>query len=628
MSQVPSVPALDAAAPLPRGGWRALRRMLGYLGAYRGRLVGASFTIQVGNWMQLAFAIVAGCLVDGTLNRAEATGNVWTVWLREWIRLENINVIGVILAVCMTAVVVSRYFELAWFYELGERAVARLRRDLFDRLVHLPMAYYAGHRVGEIASRLLTDLTQVHEHWVNDIRQIQTHGTIVLGSLVLMAITSLSLTAVLAVVAPITVVGAILIGKKIRSGATESQARLGDSAVILEETLQGIQHVKVNAVEQWEIARYDESLQRAVAPAVRAARHRAAFICSVASVLLASWVFLMWHGSRLIESRPGHPSELSPGAFQTFMFLVFYAASSAGTLAEVFSRAPKAMAAAERVIEILDEPAEDPDHEATTLFPRLQGAVEFRGVSFSYASRPDLPVLQDIVLSVAPGECVALVGSSGAGKSTLVSVLCRLFEPAAGEVLIDGRPAVKYPLHWLRSQTAFVPQEILLFGGTVRENIAYGRPDTPLEQIRAAAAKARALEFIDALPQGFDTRVGDRGSTLSGGQRQRLALARAILRDPAILILDEATSALDSHNERLIQEALEDVMKGRTTFIIAHRLSTVRRVDRIVVMEQGRIVETGTHAELHARGGAYRRLCDHQYFDGNVAAGQDADPPA
>jgi ABC-type multidrug transport system fused ATPase/permease subunit len=589
--------------------------MLRFLGGHRRRLIGACLAIQLGNWLQLAFAIGAGCLVDGTLGLSDRGGNFWTERLRPWLKIENINFIGGALAALMVIVVITRYFELAWFHELGERAIARLRETLFAQLVRFPMAFYSRHRVGDLASRLLTDLAQLQENWVSDLRQVQTHGTIVVGSVVLMAFTSLKLTMALTVVAPITIIGGFLIGKQIRRGSAHTQARLGDAAVILEETLQGIQHVKVNAAETWETERYRRSLLAALKPAIRAAQHRALFICVVAFVLLAAWVFLMWQGSRLIEVRPGHPRELSPGAFNTFMFLVFYAMSSAGTLAEVFSRMPRAVASAERVSELLDESSEPADEAEGSHLPRLRGEVAFQDVQFSYPSRSDQPVLRGVTLEVPAGEKVALVGSSGAGKSTLASLVCRLFEPTSGFVLIDGRPATDYPLHWLRSQTAFVPQEIILFGGSIGENIAYGRPDTPIHEIRAAAAKARALEFIDAMPDGLDTLVGDRGSRLSGGQRQRLALARAILRDPAILILDEATSALDSQNESRIQEALEEVMQGRTTFIIAHRLSTVRRVDRIVVLDAGRVVETGSHSELYARGGAYRDLCDHQYFD-------------
>lgn len=606
--------------------------MLSFLGGQRRRLACGAAAIQVGTWLQLLFSVGAGGLIDGTLGRADLPGNIWADTLRPWLQFDDINRVGVALAVIMVCVVVARYFEFAWFFEAGERAIAGLRQALFARLVHLPMTFYAQRRVGDLASRLLTDLTQVQEHWVNDLRQVQAHGTVVVGSLTLMIITSAKLSIVFAVVVPITIIGAVLIGKHIRREARLTQARLGETAVILEESLQGIQHVKVNAAEAWEVARYAASLERALGPALRGGRQRALFICVVAMVLLSAWVFLMWQGSSLIQGGPGRPPELSPGSFTTFMFCVALAMSSGGTLAEVASRLPKATAAAARVAEVLDEPDELAGPAVPAPVGRLRGAVEFSGVGFAYPSRPGKPVLEGIDLVVRAGEKIALVGPSGAGKSTLAALVCRLFDPQQGAVLIDGRPARDYPLQWLRGQMAFVPQEILLFGGTIAENIAYGKPDTPLEAIRAAAAQARALEFIDALPQGLKTPVGDRGSRLSGGQRQRLALARAILRDPAILILDEATSALDSQNESLIQEALDDVMATRTSFIIAHRLSTVRRVDRIVVLVEGRVVETGTHTELHARGGVYRELCDHQYFDpdgerpGSVVVGQGPGP--
>lgn len=623
-TSLPEGAASEGKEPLQEtaGGVRGLFRLLRYLGGHKKKLLGAAVAIQLGNWLQLLFAVAAGSLVDGTLGPAVAApgSSIWGTRLGGWLKLDSINHIGLVLGVMAFIVVWCRYLELAWFGELGERAIARLRRDVFARLVRLPLAWHVSRRIGEVASRVMTDLAQVQEHWVNDLRQFQTHGTIVLGSIVLMCLTSLKLTAVLAVVGPITVIGAVLIGRQLRRGASQTQARLGEAAVILEETLQGIQHVKVNAAEAWEIERYEKSLNTALIPAVKAVRQRALFICAVAFLLFGAWVFLMWQGSRLVQDSPTHSRELSPGDFTSFMFLVAFTMSSAGVLAEVASRIPKAMAAAGRVFAVLDQPEEQ---DAASEGPpgRLRGEVTLQQVDFAYATRPDLPVLREITLHVKAGEKIALVGPSGAGKSTLAALIGRLFEPVSGTLLIDGRPAHEYPLGWLRGQMAYVPQEILLFGGTIAENIAYGRPGLRQEEIRAAVAQARALDFIEALPQGFDSTVGDRGARLSGGQRQRLALARAILRDPAILILDEATSALDSQNERLIQEALEEVMKGRTTFIIAHRLSTVRRVDRIVVMVEGRVVEVGTHAELYARGGVYRNLCDHQYFETGMAGG-------
>ncbi|MGI8604363.1 MAG: ABC transporter ATP-binding protein [Verrucomicrobiales bacterium] len=605
--------------------WRSGFRLLTFLQKYRRKLIAAAIAIQVGNLLQLLFAVVAGSLVDGTLGLTNQGGNVWTPWLKSILQVENINVVGATLGVLMLVVVFCRYFELTWFYELGERAIADLRVAVFSRLMYLPMGFFTRRRVGDLGSRLLSDLAHVQEHWINDLRQLQTHGTIVIASLALMALTSLKLMAALAVVAPVMILAAVLLGRFIRRRASESQTRLGESAVILEESLHGIQNVKVCATEEWEVSRYQRSLNHALLPAIRGARHRALFICIIVLALLGAWVFMMWHGSRLIEQRPDHPRELSPGAFFNFMFLVGFVLSSGGTLAELFSRLPRAIASAARVHELLEEEPEHPDAPSSPPPPatKIRGGVVFDEIEFFYPGRPAAGVLRGISLEIEPGENVALVGPSGAGKSTLASLVCRLFDPTSGRILIDGRPATDYPLHWLRSQMAFVTQEVMLFGGTIAENIAYGKPDVPLDEIRIAAEKARALDFIDAMPDKFQTRVGDRGSRLSGGQRQRIALARALLRDPAILILDEATSALDSENERLVQEALDELMAERTTFIIAHRLSTVRKADRILVLEEGRVVESGTHAELYNLGGAYRRLCDHQYFDlePNAASG-------
>ncbi|MFN0127651.1 MAG: ABC transporter ATP-binding protein [Verrucomicrobiales bacterium] len=605
-----------------RSGSKDLRRLVSFLGGQGTRLLLGALAIQVATWLQLVFSVAAGGLVDGTLRRPDDAGNVWSHWLRPWFRFDEINHVGFALAVIMTCVVGARFFEYTLFFEAGERAIVRLREALFTRLMHLPMGFFARRRVGDLAGRLLTDLTQVQEHWVNDLRHLLSHGTVVLGSLALMLVTSPRLSLVLALVIPITMVGAVAIGKRIRAEARLTQTRLGESAVILEESLQGIQHVKVNAAETWEVNRFAASLARALAPALRGGRQRALFVALVALVLLGAWVFLMWHGSRMIQGGPGRPAELSPGAFTTFMFCVAFAMSSGGSLAEVVSRVPRAMAAAGRVCEVLDEAAEPAGPAEAPPTGRLRGEVEFSDVWFAYSTRPEEPALRGITLRVRAGEKVALVGASGAGKSTLASLVCRLFDPQQGAIAIDGRRVASYPLPWLRNQLAFVPQEILLFGGTIAENIAYGKPDASPQAIRDAAAQARALDFIEALPQGFDTLVGERGSQLSGGQRQRLAVARAILRDPAILILDEATSALDSQNESQIQEALDGVMATRTCLVIAHRLSTVRRVDRIVVLAGGRIVETGTHAELHALGGVYRELCDHQYFDPGVESPQ------
>ncbi len=608
MSDAPRQPGKNP----PRSGFGRLLRTLAP--KHRGRFWLGIAAIQIGNLGQLAFPLAAGALVDGTLGWTDRRGNVWTPWLARWIDVADINAVGLALAVMAGVVIVCRFVEMALFFEMGERSLAELRLETFSRLIRLPMGFFHRQRVGDLGSRLIDDLGLVRDFWVNDARIILTNGVVAAGSLALMAATSLKLALILGAVTPIAAGLAYWLGRRIRHVAHESQQRLGSSSAILEETLHGIQHVKTSGAEAWAESRYRSALLAALEPLVRVGRQRAALICLIVALVLVAWVFLMWYGSSLIVDQPGHPRELLPGAFTSFMFYVAFCASSAGQLAEVISRVFKSIGAATRLFEVLDEPVESFNGRPSPA-DRLRGAVRFDAVDFDYAGRPEAPVLRGITLDVKPGERIAIVGSSGAGKSTLVALIARLYDPTGGTLWIDGKPAADYPLGWLRGQIAFVPQEVLLFGGSVAENIGYGMPGATPEQIEAAARRVRALDFIRALPHGFDAAVGDRGSRLSGGQRQRIALARALLRDPGILILDEATSALDRENEQLVQEALEEASRGRTTFIVAHHLATVQRADRIVVLEAGRIVEMGPPATLYAAGGAYRRLCEAAFFD-------------
>jgi ABC-type multidrug transport system fused ATPase/permease subunit len=589
----------------------ALRRLGSVLQPERWRLILATAAIHVGNLVQLSFPIVTSFLVDRTMGLSGGAGNVYSGYIQQWFESLTLHQVGLWLALVMIIVVGCRFIEQALFHSCGERAMSRLRAQIFQKLLRAPLAFHARHRVGEVVSRLLGDLTQVQEHWVNDLRQIQTHGITVIGSLILMTITAPKLALVLAAAVPLCVGVGIFFGKRLRREAQSSQARAAESAIILEETLQGIQTVKACGADEWEIARYQRSLAEGLRPAVRGARQRALFLCGIVFVMLSAWIYLMWHGSRMIEVRPDHSRELTPGAFTAFMFFLGFTLSSGGTLAEVFSRWPKALSAAGRVIDLLDTPSETDAPNAIS-GQRLRGQVSLKNVSFEYPGRLHVSVLCDISLEVAPGERIAIVGASGAGKSTLVALIARLYDATHGTIELDGRSVSAYARAWLRRQIAFVPQEVILIGGTIEENIAYGDVEASPEKIRTAADQAHARDFIEALPDGWQTVVGERGSQLSGGQRQRVALARAFVRDPSILILDEATSALDAENELLVQAALTQLSEGRTTFIIAHRLATVRRADRIVVMDSGRLVEVGTHAELYAAGGRYRQLCDHQ----------------
>jgi len=408
------------------------------------------------------------------------------------------------------------------------------------------------------------------------------------------------------------IVVAVAFGRKTRKIYREAQDRLADTATIVEETLQGIVNVKAFANEGYELNRYHEGLGRFLTTTLRGARLRAAFISFIIFALFGFIVLVLWSGARLLQR-----GEITFGDLTRFGLYTTFVAGAMGQFAELYSQLQKAIGATQRVRELLHETGEVEvllgPAPASTL-PRLRGDVVFENVHFTYPSRTGVEVLHAISLAAKSGQRIALVGPSGAGKSTIISLLLRLYDPTVGRLLIDGQDARDYRLTELRSQMSMVPQEVLLFGGSIAENIAYGKPGASDEEIERAARQANAHDFIQAFPEGYATLVGDRGIKLSGGQRQRVAIARAILKNPAILILDEATSSLDSESERLIQEALETLMQGRTSFIIAHRLATVRHVDRIIVIAGGRVVESGTHQELQAlEDGVYRRLAALQF---------------
>jgi ATP-binding cassette subfamily B protein len=429
----------------------------------------------------------------------------------------------------------------------------------------------------------------------------------------MIALTSGRLTAVMLGTLPLLIAAAVFFGRRLRRFSRETQDQLAATNTIVEETLQAIASVKAFANEAFELGRYERANARVLAAALSAARWRAVFVAFFIIALFGGIVIVLWFGASLLQS-----GGISAGQLTRFVLYTTFVAGAMGQAAELFSQIQKTVGATQRVRELLREPTETSPAPATPAAAppagRLRGEVAFEGVSFQYPSRPDVGVLHEVSLAARAGERIALVGPSGAGKSTLTALLLRFYAPASGRLLIDGRDARDYPLLWLRGQMAIVPQDVLLFGGTIAENIVYGRPGADDAAVREAARLANADEFISAFPEGYATLVGDRGIQLSGGQRQRIAIARAILKNPAILILDEATSSLDSESERLVQIALERLMQGRTTFIVAHRLSTIRTADRIAVLESGRVVELGNHVELSAKpDGLYRRLSSLQF---------------
>jgi ATP-binding cassette subfamily B protein len=588
-------------AKLDRETLRQALEIFRYLRPYRGRFSAALAALFASSLLSLSFPYLAGSIIDAAVLHTKGSGSMAGAD-RTALLLMGILALQASLA----------FFHSLSFATVGQRSLVDLRRDTYARLISLPMTFFAQRRVGELASRLSSDLIQIEDTLINILPQFLRQTTILIGGIALIAVTSLQLTGILLLSLPVLTAAAVVFGRKTRKISREAQDRLADTATIVEETLQGIVNVKAFANEGYELNRYHAGLGRFLTSTLRAARLRSAFIAFIIFALFGGIVLVLWSGARLLEQ-----GEITFGELTRFGLYTTFVAGAMGQFAELYSQLQKAIGATQRVRELLRETGEvqallGPTPPST--LPRLRGDIVFENVHFTYPSRPGVEVLHAINLAATSGQRIALVGPSGAGKSTLISLLLRLYDPSMGRLLIDGRDARDYRLTELRSQMSMVPQEVLLFGGSIADNIAYGKPGASTEEIAQAAQQANAHEFIEAFPEGYATLVGDRGIKLSGGQRQRVAIARAILKNPAILILDEATSSLDSESERLIQEALETLMRGRTSFIIAHRLATVRHVDRIIVIVAGRVVESGTHEELQAlEDGVYQRLAALQF---------------
>jgi ATP-binding cassette subfamily B protein len=594
--------------PTPRITGQTLRDALNlgrYLLPYRFKFIAAFVCLGLSSLMGLSFPYVAGSLVDSALARY----GLPDVGLPRF----GVNAIAGLLVVVLAAQAAFSFIQSFWFNEVGSRALTDLRRDTYARLIRLPMTFHTQRRVGELSSRIAADLSQMQETLVGTVPQFLRQLATLVGGIALIAITSGRLTLVMLCSLPPLIVVAVVFGRWIRKTAREAQDRLADSNVIVEETLQGIASVKAYTNEAYEQGRYHNTLIGALTATLRGARHRGAFGAFVTFALFGAIVLVLWYGARLVQA-----GDLTVGELTRFMLYTMFVGGAMGSFAELFSQVQRTLGATQRVRELLNETPEisvasSMDGEVASGF-KVAGDVRFEEVTFSYPSRKDTQVLGGVSLHARAGERVALVGPSGAGKSTIVSLLLRFYDPAGGRILIDGKDARDYELLDLRRQIAIVPQDVLLFGGSIADNIAYGRPGASQSEIEEAARKANAHGFITGFPQGYQTLVGERGIQLSGGQRQRVAIARAVLKNPAILILDEATSSLDSESESLVQEALETLMEHCTSVIIAHRLATVRTADRIFVVKDGVVVEDGTHDELVEREeGIYRTLSALQF---------------
>jgi ABC-type multidrug transport system fused ATPase/permease subunit len=497
--------------------------------------------------------------------------------------------------------VVFSFLRVYLFTYVGEHALADMRRDVYKRMVMMPMNFFAQRRVGELSSRISSDLSQIQDAVTSLLAELLRGVLVLVIGIGLILYLSTKLTLVMLSVVPVMVVAAVIFGKSIRKLARKAQDQLADSNIIVQETLQGISNVKSFTNEWYEVGRYVTSLKEVVRLAVTNGKYRGFFTSFMVFSIFGTIVLVVWYGTSILDI----------ASLTAFVVYTAFVGGSMAGFADLYSQLQKTLGATQRVREILKEPVEDitMTDEPVEEKNKLKGAVSMQQIAFSYPSRKEIQVLNDVTVTAAPGEQIAIVGPSGAGKTTISALLLRFYDPENGEIFFDGRPAHTIPISQLRKQMALVPQDVLLFGGSIRENIAYGKPDAAQQDIEAAAKKANAHDFIMSFPEGYETIVGERGVKLSGGQRQRVAIARAILKDPVILVLDEATSSLDSASEVLVQEALENLMKNRTSFVIAHRLSTIRNADKIVVLDKGTVKEMGTHQELlNLPDGLYKNL--------------------
>tara|TARA_R110002072_G_scaffold73726_2_gene175187 strand:- start:797 stop:2581 length:1785 start_codon:yes stop_codon:yes gene_type:complete len=520
--------------------------------------------------------------------------------------IENINQIALLLLGVFFLNAIFSYFRIYLFAIVTQKTLASLRQATYEQLIRLKMSFYAERRVGELTSRISSDISLLQETLTTTIAEFIRQILIILIGVTLLTYISGKLTLLMLALVPVVIVVAVLFGKKIRKLSKEAQDKIADSTVIVEETLQGIATVKAFVNESFEYMRYRKKTDEVIGIALKGAMWRGAFASFIIFCLFGSIVAVIWYGVVLVQA-----GQMSVGDLFTFILYSVFVGASLGGIADLYSQLQKAVGATENLLEIFDEAKEEEVSKPSSTIEKA--SIVFDRVSFTYPSRADIPVLKGLSFTINSGEQVALVGPSGAGKTTITALIMRFYELTEGTISIDGKSILDYGLSDLRNSMAIVPQDVILFGGSIYENILYGNPDAKESEVIEAAKLANALEFIKGFPEGLQTIVGERGVQLSGGQRQRIAIARAILKNPKILILDEATSSLDSQSEKLVQEALETLMKGRTSLVIAHRLSTIQKADRILVLKDGELVESGTHMELASiEDGLYRDLKEMQ----------------
>ena len=583
--------------PVDRSAVEQMRRLFGFVRPYRRYLAFAMVGVLFASALGLVFPAIIGDLVDSAVGDLSDTA--------------ELDQIALLLLVVFAVQSVFNFIRSYFVSIAGEGVVADLRKAVYAQVMTLPVRFFDARKTGEITSRLTSDVAVVQASVSQAVTQTLAQGVTLIGGVILMFVMSVRLSLTVLAILPITIVAASIFGRRLRRLSSDFQDQIADANAFAEESISANRVIKWFTAEEREVQRYGSAVDSSYAIARRRAGWRAIFISVVTFVGFGTLALVIWSGGREVLK-----GTLQPGELVTFLLYTLTVAGAIGAFTGLYSQLQQALGASERIFDLLDEESEIKDPADPKPLASVEGSLSFHDVSFSYGDR-DLTVLHSVSLQVAPGERLAVVGPSGGGKSTLIQLVPRFFDPSSGYIAVDGEDIRSFRVAELRSHIAAVPQETQLFSGTIADNLRVGNPTATMDEIKSAAHAAHAEEFIVEFPDGYETVVGERGVKLSGGQRQRVAIARALLKDPRILVLDEATSSLDSESEGVVQQALEELMKGRTTLVIAHRLSTIRDADRIVVIDHGRIVEQGTHEGLLEEGGLYASLHAAQ-FEGSI----------
>lgn len=588
---------------LSKSSIRNARKIFSFLRPYRGLFLVGWFFLLVSSVLGLAFPLLMGQLLGGASDAVAQPGSFW-----ERVDIDNVDLVALALFITFGLQAITGFLRIWIFTYVTENALRDIRHDAFSRMIYLPMDFFNQNSVGELTSRISSDITMVQETLRTTVAEFFRQIIIIGGGVVVLLITSWKLALIMLATLPVLAVVAVFFGRFVRKLSREAQDESAKSNSVIEEALMGISNVKSFTNELFMITKYRKSIDNIRRLNVRSGLWRGFFASFVIIFIMGAIVFIVWQGVLMTQ---GPNPEMDNKGFFTFMMFTIMMGASFGSIPELFASMQKAVGATENLMELIGKPNEKDEHVGRQK-PVITGKVAFKNVVFRYPQRKDVLVLDQVSFESASNETIALVGASGAGKSTIASLLLQYYSVSGGSVEFDGVPSTEIELEHLRKHMAIVPQEVILFSGTIRENIHFGNPEASDEEIVEAAKKANAWEFISSFPEQMETQVGDRGIQLSGGQKQRIAIARAILKNPEILILDEATSALDSESEKLVQSALDTLMVGRTSFVIAHRLSTIRKADKILVFEQGKIVEAGSHEALIKSNGTYAKLVELQ----------------